>query len=80
MSPTLAAMGGSWILVGFVVLILVILAYTYYTIKGSAIDAHPSDGLDGSPGSEAPSDVAKGRGAEGSDGDGDGTFSTHGTG
>jgi len=82
MSLPLAAADGSLIIVGFVVLMVLILAYTYYSIRGSGIDAHPSDGLDGSPGSEAPSDVAKGRGAEAGDdgGDDDGTFSTHGTG
>ena len=78
----LAAVGGSWIIVGFAVLMLVVLSYSYYSIKGSGIDAHPSDGLSGAPGSAAPSDVAKGRGTEGSvdDGSTGGTFSTHGTG
>ena len=57
-------------------------SYGYYSIRGSGISAHPSDGLDGSPGSEGPSDVAKGRGSEGGvDGASTGgTFSTHGTG
>ena len=60
---------------------LFVLAYSYYSVKGSGIDAHPSDGLDGSPGSEAPSDAAKGRGTEGGmdDGSTGGTFSSHGT-
>jgi hypothetical protein len=53
----------------------VAVAFGYYTIKGSGIDAHPSDGLDGAPGSEGPSDVSAGRAA-----DRDGTFSSHGTG
>ena len=75
MFSTLAAVGGSTIIVGFAVVMTIILAYTYYSIRGSAIAAHPNDGLDGSPGSEAPSDAAKGRGA-----DDDGTFSSHGTG
>lgn len=82
MSSTFAAVDGSLIIAGFVVLMFVVLAYTYYSVKGSGIDAHPSDGLDGSPGSEAPSNTAKGRSAETSS-DGahdDGTFSSHGTG
>ncbi len=58
---------------------LFVLAYSYYSVKGSGIDEHPSDGLDGAPGSEAPSDAAKGRGSEG-DSSAGGTFSTHGTG
>ena len=75
-----AAVDGSAIMVGFVVLLLVAIAYSYYSIRGSGINTHPSDGLDGAPGSEAPSDAAKGRGAEGKGDTGDGTFSTHGTG
>ena len=60
----------------------VVLAYSYYSVKGSGIDAHPSDGLGGAPGSAGPSDAAKGRGTEGGTDDGStgGTFSTHGTG
>jgi hypothetical protein len=82
MSATLAAVGGSWIIVGFAVLMLFVLAYSYYSIKGSGIDAHPSGGTDGAPGSEAPSDAAKGRGTEVGmdDRSAGGTFSTHGTG
>jgi hypothetical protein len=81
MSSTLAAVGGSWIIVGFAVLMLVVLAYNYYSVKGSGIDAHPSDGLGGAPGAAGPSDAAKGRGGDGADGESTGgTFSTHGTG
>ena len=81
MSSTLAAVGGSWIIVGFAVFMFVVLAYSYYSIKGSGIDSHPSDGLGGAPGSAGPSDAAKGRGTEGSvhDGNTGGTFSSHGT-
>ncbi len=82
MSSTLAAIGGSWIIVGFVVFMLIALSYSYYSIKGSGIDAHPSDGQSGAPGSAAPSDVTKGRATEGHEDDGStgGTFSSHGTG
>ncbi|HEX8206980.1 MAG TPA: hypothetical protein VF587_13045 [Solirubrobacteraceae bacterium] len=81
MSVTLAAVGGSAIVVGVAVLMLVVVAYSYYSIKGSGIAAHPSDGLDGAPGAEGPSDAAKGRGSEGDEVDGNlgGTFSSHGT-
>lgn len=78
----LAAVDGSLIIVGFVVVLLLVVAYTYYSVKGSGIDAHPSDGLDGAPGSEAPASPMKGRSSETSS-DGahdDGTFSSHGTG
>ncbi len=82
MPSLLAAVGGSWIIVAFAVLMLFVLAYSYYSVKGSGIDAHPSDGLDGAPGSEGPTDVAKGRGSEGGEHGSStgGTFSTHGTG
>ena len=79
MSAVLAAVGGSTIIVGFAVLMLLVLAYSYYTVKGSGIDAHPTDGRGDSPGSSAPSDVAKGRGSGLETPDSDGTFSTHGT-
>ena len=81
MSSSLAAVGGSTIIVGVAVLMLVVLAYSYYSIKGSGIAAHPSDGRDGATGSSAPSDASKGRGSEGDDVDGNlgGTFSSHGT-
>lgn len=75
MSFTVAVVGGSYILLGFMLLLFLAVAFGYYTIRGSAIDAHPNDGLDGAPGSEGPSDVSKGRAA-----DGEGTFSSHGTG
>ncbi len=39
----LAAVGGSWIIVGFAVLMMFVVAYSYYSIRGSGIDAHPSD-------------------------------------
>ena len=74
MPSTLAAVGGSTIIVLFTVAMFLVLAYSYYTIKGSGIDAHPSDGLDGAPGSEGPSSPGTGRGSD----DG-GTFSSHGT-
>ena len=75
MSGTLAAVSGSAIIVCFAVAMTIVLAYSYYSVRGSGINKHPSDGLDGSPGSEAPSDLARGRGS-----DDDGTFSSHGTG
>ena len=70
-----AAVGGSYIFLGFMLFLFVAVAFGYYTIRGSGIDAHPSDGLDGAPGSGGPSDVNKGRAS-----DREGTFSSHGTG
>lgn len=66
----------------FAVVMLFVLSYGYYSVKGSGIDEHPSDGLGGAPGSAGPSDVAKGRGSEGgTEGSSTGgTFSSHGTG
>ena len=82
MSSTLAVAGGSWIIVVFAVVMVIVMAYSYYSIRGSGIDAHPSDGLGGAPGAAGPSDAAKGRGSEGDtdDGGAGGTFSSHGTG
>ena len=75
MSVTVAAVGGSYIFLGFTLFLFVAVAFGYYTIRGSGFDSHPSDGLDGAPGSEGPSDVNKGRST-----DRGGTFSSHGTG
>ena len=77
-----ALAGGSFIFLGFVVALFFAVVFGFYTFAGSAINAHPSDGLDGAPGSEAPSEASgKGRSpgptSEGhSVGD---TFSSHGT-
>jgi hypothetical protein len=82
MPSTLAAVGEAGSSSGSRCSCWVALSYGYYSIKGSGIDAHPSDGLPGPPGSAGPSDVSKGRGSEGDTEDGGtgGTFSTHGTG
>jgi hypothetical protein len=74
----LALAGGSLIFLALVVAFVFALAFGIYTVKGSAINKHPSDGLDGAPGSEGPSETSgKGRtSGDGSDGD---TFPTHGT-
>ena len=74
MTYIVAAVDGGMIFLGFMLFLFVAVAFGYYTIRGSGIDAHPSDGLDGAPGSEGPSDVNKGRGS-----DAGGTFSSHGT-
>jgi len=78
----LALAGGSLIFLAFIVIFFFAIVYGFYTIKGSAIDAHPNDGLDGSPGSEGPSQGSgKGRSTgDTSEGQSAGdTFSTHGT-
>ncbi len=83
MSVPIAAVA-SGILIFIVVIIALFLAvgYGYYTYRGSGINAHPSDGLDGAPGSAEPSQ-ASGKGRVHEDNDGEfnagGGFSTHGT-
>lgn len=86
MPPTavvLALAGRSLIFAGFLVVMFFAVVFGFYTIRGSAINKHPDDGLGGAPGSEGPSEASgKGRStgttSEGhSAGD---TFSTHGTG
>ena len=79
----LALAGGSFVFLGFLVVAFVAVVLGFFTIKGSGIDKHPTDGLDGSPGSAGPSQ-ASGQGRSSGDtsdshGVGD-TFSTHGTG
>jgi len=83
MSVPIAAVAGG-ILIFIVVIIALFLAvgYGYYTYRGSGINAHPSDGLDGAPGSAEPSQ-ASGKGRVHEDNDDEfsagGGFSTHGT-
>lgn len=83
-SPAVFALaGGSLIFLGFLVAFFFVIVFGFYTIKGSGINEHPSDGLDGAPGSEGPSEASgKGRSTgDTSSGHSAGdTFSTHGTG
>ncbi len=58
MAPIFAFASGSTIFIVIVVAIILAAAFGFYTYKGSAINAHPNDGLDGAPGAEAPSDPA----------------------
>ena len=78
----IALAGGSFIFLGVMIVFFFAVVYGFYTIKGSGIDKHPNDGLDGAPGSEGPSE-ASGQGRSTGDtsedhGVGD-TFSSHGT-
>lgn len=76
----LALAGGTFIFLGVVIAIFFAVVYGFFTIGGSGIDEHPSDGLEGAPGSEGPSE-ADGEGRRpGSADDGHGAFSSHGTG
>jgi len=81
MNPVFAFAGGSFIFLAVIVAFFFVLVYSYYTYKGSAINAHPSDGLDGAPGAEAPSDPAgKSQIPDDHDRPGnDGSIATHGT-
>lgn len=80
--PVFALAGGSLIFAGFLVVFFFVIVFSYYTYKGSAINAHSSDGLDGAPGSAGPSQ-ASGKGRTSDDNPGEfsagGGFSTHGT-
>jgi hypothetical protein len=76
-----AVAGGSFIF-GVIILMLFAVVYGYYTYKGSSINAHSGDGLDGAPGSAGPSQVSgKGRTSEDNPAEfsAGGGFSTHGT-
>lgn len=78
----LAIAGGSYILLGVMVIIFIGVVYGFYTIRGSTINEHPNAGLDGAPGSQGPSEASgKGRstGETSQDHSVGDTFSTHGT-
>jgi hypothetical protein len=55
MVPVYAVATGTSIFVGVLIAIVIAFAFSFYTYKGSTINAHPNDGLDGAPGSEDPS-------------------------
>ena len=81
-SVPIALVGGSGIVIAVIVVTFLGMVYGLYTIKGSGINKHPNDGLDGAPGSEGPSEASgKGRSSgDTSEGHSVGdTFSTHGT-
>lgn len=78
--PVFALAGGSLIFGVFLVVFFFVIVFGYYTYRGSGINAHPSDGLDGAPGADEPSDPASpGRTPEAHDDELDGGISTHGT-
>ncbi len=77
-----ALAGGSFIFLGVIIFLFLAVVYGYYTYQGSAINPHPSDGLDGAPGAAGPSQASgKGRTSEDNDAElsAGGGFSTHGT-
>ena len=82
MEPVYAVAGGAFIFTGVLIAIVIAIVFSYYTYRGSGINAHPNDGLDGAPGSDAPSQASgKGR-SRGDEADEPGTgggFSTRGT-
>lgn len=78
-----ALAGGSFIFLGVIIALFFAIVFGYYTYRGSGINAHSSDGLDGAPGSDEPSQ-ASGRGrvheANPDEVSAGGGFSSHGTG
>lgn len=83
MSPIFALAGGSFIFLGVIIALFFVVVFGYYTYRGSGINAHSNDGLDGAPGSEGPNQASgKGRVSEDHDGElsAGGGFSSHGTG
>jgi len=79
----LALAGGSFIFLGFMIVMFFAVVFGFFTIKGSGIDKHPNDGLDGAPGSEGPSEasgVGRSTGTTSEDHKVGDTFSEHGTG
>lgn len=77
----IALAGGSWIFLAIIVALVLVIAYSYFTYRGSGINPHPHDGRDESPGASGPSRPG-GHGRVPEDPDrlgGDGSISTHGT-
>jgi hypothetical protein len=54
----LTLVGGTWIIVSFMVLGFFVLAFSAYTRAGSAINQHPYGDLDHNSGPETPSELA----------------------
>lgn len=80
---TFALAGGSYIFLGFIAVAFAGVIFGYFTFSGSGINAHPSKGGTGAPGSGEPSS-ASGKGRTGDEAYDDnsnsgGAFETHGT-
>lgn len=73
-SPPLALAGGSLIFLAFVVVLFFVVAFGFYTRRGSGIDQRPTDDRGGSPGAKGASSIT----TTGDDGD-ERTVGTHGT-
>jgi hypothetical protein len=55
-----ALAGGSWAVLGFVVLLLFAISHGYYTRSGSAINQRPyNNGSGDAPGAEIPSTIGR---------------------
>ena len=81
-SFVIALAGGSFIFLGFMIIMFFAVVWGFFTISGSGINKHPNDGLDGAPGSEGPSEASGTGRSPGDTSEGHSvgdTFSTHGT-
>jgi hypothetical protein len=54
----LALASGAYIFLAFVVVMFFVVAFSYYTRRGSGIDQRPSDGRGGSPGAAGESHIS----------------------
>jgi hypothetical protein len=69
-------------MLGFMFVMFFAVVFGFYTIRGSGIDMHPNNGLDGAPGSAGPSEASGQGRSPGTTSEGHwvgDTFSTHGT-
>ena len=64
-ATVLALAGGSFIFLAFVVVMFLGVIFGLYTRRGSGIDEHPNDGLDGAPGAKTPDDASGSSALEG---------------
>ncbi len=80
--PIAALAGGSVIFMVVIIALFFAVIFGYCTYRGSAINPHPSDGMEGAPGSSGPNEASgKGRTSEDHPDEfsAGGGFSTHGT-
>lgn len=69
---------GSFVFLAFVVVMFFAVAFGLYTRRGSAINEHPDDGLDGAPGAKTPDNISGSEPTDNPDPERD-VFSHHGT-
>ncbi len=58
-TPALIVAGGTWVFLGFVVVLFFAVSHGYYSRSGSAINQHPYNGDGDAPGAGIPSTIGR---------------------